>query len=156
MTIQHRHPLAALGLAIAIVLAGCSAPTTVTPAPDADDSVVDQGNGTPTESILDPAVPWPTEIPRPSNIVYEFSGKNPLGDGAVREIRFLASGVAEVQAYIDSLISAGWESGFGNSEPMTGDDGSVSWLLTTDQYMGTVSTDNSNDPSVPWSFSILG
>lgn len=156
MTTRHSRPLAALGLTIAIALVGCSAPSTVSPAPDAGDSIVDQENSTPTESILDPAVPWPTEIPRPNNIVYEFSGKNPLGEGAVREIRFLASGVDEVQLYIDSLISAGWESGFGISEPMMGENGSASWLLTTDQYMGTVSTDDSNDPTVPWSFSIIG
>lgn len=155
--------LSSVGLAIAIALSGCSAPIApsdpdapAAPEAPATDNGVNQNPGGLEESIIDPAFPWPSDIPRPNNIVYEFSGKNPLGEGAVREIRFLASGTAEVQGYIDTLLASGWEMGFGTGEPMEGEDGDISWLITKGDLMGTITSDDGNNPSLPWSFSLLG
>lgn len=158
--------LSAAALALALVLTGCSAPT-ITPnnpeAPTTPDGSSDNGNSNANpggidygESMIDHAWPWPANTPRPNNIVYEFSGKNPLGEGAVRELKFLAT-FDEAQAYVDALVAAGWEPMLGSTEPISDDEsGSVSWMVTTDQHMGAITTENKNDPTEPYSFSILG
>lgn len=160
--------LSAATLALALVVTGRSAPTITPNSPEApttpDGSSTDNGSNSNSnpggidygESMVDPAWPWPDNTPRPGNIVYEFSGKNPLGDGAVRELKFLAS-FDEAQAYVDALVAAGWEPMLGTTEPITDEEsGSVSWMVTTDQHMGAITTENKNDPTEPYSFSILG
>src|SRR5690606_16748324 len=151
--------VSALVLSAALVLTGCAAPIAPPTEPGTTDpGTTDPGqnNGT-GEFVVDPAYPWPAECPRPNNIVGEFSGKNPLGEGGVRSIDFMAS-KAEAEAYVKSLLAVGWEAGFGMSDEPTIDDGgnSISWLLTTDSLMGTVSTENGNDAQALWSFAILG
>ena len=151
--------VSALVLSAALVLTGCAAPIAPPTEPGTTDpGTTDPGqnNGT-GEFVVDPAYPWPAEYPRPNNIVGEFSGKNPLGEGGVRSIDFMAS-KAEAEAYVKSLLAVGWEAGFGMSDEPTIDDGgnSISWLLTTDSLMGTVSTENGNDAQALWSFAILG
>lgn len=151
--------LGAISLAVVLALTGCSAPVTAPTDPGTTDpgTSTDPGEGTPSgEFMVDPAFPWPAEYPRPNNIVGEFSSKNPLGEGAVRSIEFTAT-KAEAEAYVAALIDAGFEFGFGMSDAVVEDGGSsVSWLLTTDKLMGTVSTENGNDAAPLWTLSLLG
>src|SRR5690606_37180421 len=101
-------------------------------------------------------LPWPADTPRPNNIFGEFSGKNPFGEGAVRSIEFTAS-MAEAQAYVDSVVAAGWEHMMGTAEPMVDDAGaSASWILVKGGVTGTISTENGNDATPQWTFAMLG
>lgn len=156
--------IAGLGLALALTITGCAASTANPTAPDAPAAPGDQSTPggqadqgvSEGEFMVDPAFPWPSEFPRPRNIVGEFSAKNPLGEGAVRSIDFTGS-KAEAEAYVAALIDAGFEFGLGMPDAIVDDSGeSVSWLLSTDTLMGTVSTDNGNDPTPLWTISLLG
>lgn len=163
----------AIVLATILTVTGCSAPVTVPNEPGTtepgttDPGTTDPGQSAPDtpaqpggtgEFMLDPAFPWPADVPRPpGTIVGEFAGKNPLGEGGVRNVEFTASH-DDVTAYVASLIASGWEAGFGMSdEPMVDDGGNnVSWLLTTDSFMGTIATTNGKDAQPFWEFSVLG
>lgn len=155
--------LGSLGLALALTMTGCSAPTV---APDSTapaapgDSTTDPNAPAPAPtqpSMIDPAYPWPSDIPRPSGVFYEFSSKNPLGEGALWQIDFHVSSVAEAQAYVDALVSAGWKGLLGQAEPMVDDDGrSVSWVLNKDAMMGTVTTEDAKASPIVMSFAIMG
>lgn len=155
-----------LGLALALTLTGCSAPLIAPTSPDspaAPAAPTDQGdNGDqsnalpPPSSNVDPAHPWPADTPRPNNIITEFSGGNPFGEGAVRSIEFTAS-TAEAHAYVDSVVAAGWEHMMGTSEAIIDDSGaSVSWLLSKDGVTATISTENGKDATPEWTFAMLG
>lgn len=164
MKYAHVTTIGALALALTLTVTGCSAPSVVPSDPETLDNTTTETPTTPGDTndtpagefMVDSAYPWPADTPRPNNIIGEFSGKNPLGDGAVRSLEFVVS-AAEAQAYVDSVVAAGWEYGFGTGEPVTDDAGaSVSWILMKDGVTGTVSTENGNDPTPHWTFAMLG
>lgn len=162
MTSRLSLPLTVLGLAAALALSGCGGPAVDAPAaPDApgqsDASTNGENDPAPQqESMVDPAWPWPGDVPKPSGVFYEFSAKNPLGEGGLWQVDFRASGVAEAQALVDSLLSSGWEGFLGQAEPLEEPDGSISWVLSHGDRMGTISSEDTKASPIVFSFVLMG
>lgn len=152
--------IATLGLAGALALTGCAAPGGMAPgdtAPNPADapSSTDPGNSAPAkESMVDPAWPWPADVLRPAGVTYEFTAKNPLGDGGLWQVDFPVGSLDDAQAFADSLAADGWDF-FGGSEGIIEDD-SASWVLSRGELMGTLTTENPKGTPIVMSFTLMG
>ncbi len=111
-----RNQFAAVGSAVILItaLVGCSgqAPTAepsaqagTTQLEAADSDAVSEGSGT---TMLDPAWPWPQQLPRPSvPLSSEFTGPNVLGEGGLYTVEFTSPDLDYAQHYADTLAGAG-------------------------------------------------
>lgn len=150
--------IATFGLAGALALTGC-APGTPPPGPSAPNvdapAAVDPGDSGPAkESMVDPAWPWPADVLRPAGVTYEFTAKNPLGEGGIWQVDFHVGSLDEAQAFAHALEADGWEFFLGNEGIIEED--SASWVLSRGDLMGTLSTENPQGSPIVMSFTLMG
>lgn len=152
--------LVALGITTVFALTGCASPVIV-PADDTSvtdpggSNTTDPGSANPTiESMVDPSWPWPADIPRPDGIFYEFTTKNPLGEGGMWQITFNAPDYDAAKAYVDQVLGAGWETILG-SDAVVSDNEAV-WSITRDSAFGAIAVKDITAKPVEVDFSFMG
>lgn len=151
--------IAALGLAAALGLTGCSSDdsnplSVITNLPD-----VDLPEGVPSElpgggtAIIDPDYPWPDSLPRPEGvqITNEFTGPNMLGEGGTWSLEFTAPSVDYVEEWLDELIAAGIV--FMTGDDLMRSDNEYSAAAMGEGHMVTLTV---NHDSLYTTFSFLG